>query len=375
MILLLLGCTSDGPDPLQAAMEPWPEDPEALLTLCAQQAFAELAITCTVQAAARLGQQGDAARAQEVCEALPAGLWQAECHFRAGEELGRAGHTVAGLRHCVQADRFGRNCLTHAAWRLPRDPALTSDADASVIAAAWDELSAQVQAVLAGAEDGLEGEGLDLIQARFGYNLYVGSGVADPAPARLPYPLGGALRTGFAIEAARLLSSSGPPAVEDILAVWSGQSPPPRGAALPEHARLGRYHTPILSPYEEGAPHLPVYGGGLRLSSADGDEDIAIAALEALYWLPDTRADAIAPWVDDPRPAVRRTAARLLRLTSSDVFDMEALLTKLAAEHDDAGVRWHATDGLERRSFEAPEASPPPGIPMGKPGNPRKDHP
>ncbi len=186
---------------------------------------------------------------------------------------------------------------------------------------------------------------------------------------------GAALRTGFAIEAARLLSSSGPPAVEDILAVWSGQSPPPRGAALPEHARLGRYHTPILSPYEEGAPHLPVYGGGLRLSSADGDEDIAIAALEALYWLPDTRADAIAPWVDDPRPAVRRTAARLLRLTSSDVFDMEALLTKLAAEHDDAGVRWHAADGLERRSFEAPEASPPPGIPMGKPGNPRKDHP
>ena len=367
----LLAC--DAPvDPLSAAAEPWPQDPEALLPICDAQPFEELAVTCRVQAASFFGLRGQPERAQAVCEAVAEGTWRDECHFRAGEELGRAGHTIPGLAHCAQAGRFARNCITHTAWRLPRQPALSPQHGAEAIGAAWEELSVQVSAVLDGIGDGLEGEGLDLVQARFAYNVYVGSGQTDPAAARLPYPLGGALRTGLAIEAVRLLEAAGQPAaVETILDLYSGAVPPLTGAPVTDREHLGRYHTPILSPHEAGQPHLPVYGGGLRLASKTPDVDMTLAALEALYWLPHTPADAFQPFLDSPEPDIRRVAAKLMRLCAGATRDIEAALKTLAAEHPDEGVRWHAEDGLERRSFEERGAAPPPpGIRLDTPTTP-----
>ena len=64
------------------------------------------------------------------------GTWRDECHFRAGEELGRAGHTIPGLRHCGQAGRFARNCITHTVWRLPRQRDLTPQDGPERVAAA-----------------------------------------------------------------------------------------------------------------------------------------------------------------------------------------------------------------------------------------------
>ncbi len=375
MIPWLLACTGE-PDPLTLAAQPWPQDPEALLPLCDEQPFEELAVTCRVQAAANFGLRGQAEQADAVCARIPEGTWRDECHFRAGEELGRAGFTIPGLRHCAAAGRFARNCITHAAWRLPRQPDLSPARGGAAIAAAWDELSVQVTAVLAGVGDGLEGEGLDLIQARFAYNIYVGSGQTDPDAARLPHPLGGALRTGLAVEVARLLAADGQPvSVEAIVNVYAGATPPLTGAPATDREHLGRYHTPILSPFEAGQPHLPVYGGGLRLASLSPDEDMVLAALEALYWLPDTTADAFLPWLDSPEEAPRRTAAKLLRLCHARGFDIEETLTGLAATHPDEGVRWHMQDGLDRRSFEERAAAPPPpgerlDLPEGGPGSP-----
>lgn len=346
---LLSGCGQPEVDPLSASLSGWPDDPVALLKVCEQQAFDELAITCRVQAAARFGERGDGVGAEAACALIPEGTWREECHFRAGEELGRAGETTEGLRHCAAAGWFARNCLTHAGWHLPPDPALTSTVDPAALAAAADELLGAVDQALASATDGVPGEGRDIVGSRFGYNVYVGTGVADPGPAHLDGPLGVVMRTGFGIEAARLLPD---PSVEAILAVFRGERPPPTGAPLPERERVGRYTTPIPAPAEASAPRVPIYGGGLRLVGDGVEEDATIAALEGLFWRESTDGAIYLPYLDDPRPRVRWTAAKLLRLTPSKTIDTEATLRQLAASHPDEGVRWHAADGLEHRTWE-----------------------
>jgi len=372
LCLALLGCTPAPPlpDPATLALAPWPEDPIALLERCAAEPFAEVAITCRVQAAAKLGAAGDGAAAHAVCGEVPEGTWRDECHFRAGEELGHAGDAVAGLEHCALAGWFGRNCLTHTGWRLPRDPTLHPSIGAPRISAAFDELDQRVVAALQGAGDGLEGEGRDIIRARFGFNVYVGSGEAHPEPARLPDPLGPALRTGFAIETARLLGEQA--SVQSIFEVWTGERPPPSGAAVAEPARLGRYSLPLVAPGEHGTPHIPVYGGGLRPVGSTPDEDLTIAALEAMFWLESTPAEAFLPFVDDSRERVRRTATRLIGRTPPTALDLPALLAQLASDHADPTVRWHAGQALKSRAWLAPARRPPsddtgPGTPRPRP--------
>ncbi|MDP6935726.1 MAG: hypothetical protein QGG40_22590, partial [Myxococcota bacterium] len=296
----LTGCQGDPVvNPVDAALAPWPREIGALLERCDAEPFPELALTCRVQAAANLAQQGRTTEVEDVCAAVDEGTWREECHFRAGEELARAGRPGPAISHCVRAGWFARNCLTHATWRLPRDSGLTPNTPVKAVEAAGAEWLSLVEQALAGAPDGLEGEGRDQLISRFGYNLYVGSGSAEPGPAHQQGVLGPAIRTGFGIEAARLLEN---PSVDAILEIWSGDRQPPTGPTLAEKERIGRYHQPILSPHEAGLPHQPVYGGGIRLVGQDAEEDVTIAALEGLFWLPDTPADAFLPWVDDPRP-------------------------------------------------------------------------
>ncbi len=348
LLVLLLACGEDAPgaaDPLG----PWPEDPRELAAFCPTLPYAELQTTCRVQAAADFGRAGRADEADAVCAEVAEGTWREECHFRAGEELGRAGRTVPALRHCGKAGWFGRNCLTHAGWNLPPDPALSPATPPAQVVAAADELLGAVDQALAGAGDGLPGEGRDLVMARFGYNLYVGRGAAEPGPARADGPVGVTLRTGFAIEAARLLAA---PTVEAIVAIWRGEAPAPTGPPLPPDARVGRYAQRVPSPAEHGVPHAPTYGGGARLVGETAGEDVTIAALEALFWREDTPSEAFVPWLDDPRDRVRWTAARLVRTAGPRSLDLPGLLTRLAADHPDDNVRWHARFGLEKRTWE-----------------------
>jgi hypothetical protein len=363
-ICLLLACAEEEEappafDPRSEALTAWKSDPIDLLAQCARQPFEELRITCLVQAAANLGRDGEAEKAYNICQGISTELWREECHFRAGEELGRAGRTIPALEHCADAGWFGRNCLTHTAWNLPRDPELNPSRAPEKIETAAMELLAGVDNALAGAGDGLEGEGHDLVMARFGYNIYVGSGLSDPAPAHIEGPLGVVLRTGFAIETARLLdppregNAHRPAAVtvEQILDVWAGRTEAPTGKNLEEGSRMGRYTTPVLSPLEAGSEYAPLFGGGLRLVGETPEEDLVIASLEALFWLPHTSAESFLPWTHDPRPRVRWTAARLSRLTPAVELDLEAALRELIDTHSDENVRWHAKDGLDHQTW------------------------
>lgn len=347
-LLVALAC-GGGPDPAPDPLGAWPTEPHTLAAFCPTLPYPELVITCRVQAAADLGRAGEPEAAAGVCAEIPSGTWREECHFRAGEELGRAGLTLPALRHCAEAGWFGRNCLTHAAWNLPADPELGPQTAPAVLWSAAEELDAGVQQALAGAGDGLPGEGRDLVLARYGYNVYVGRGAAPPAAARAEGPVGTMLRTGFAIEAVRLLD---PPTVDGVLAVWRGQDAVPEGAPLSPGARMGRYAQRVPSPHEQGRAFAPTFGGGARLVGQTAEEDLVVAALEALFWREQTPSEAFLPWLDDPREHVRWTAARLLRLAGPAQLDLPATLARLAADHPDENVRWHARFGLEKRTWE-----------------------
>lgn len=303
--------------------EPAPVDPagDALraggsLSSCAEVAFAELAIPCRVGVAAEAGKAGDVAVAEEACGLVPEGLWREECHFRAGEELGKAGHTDRALRFCARAGDFARNCVTHAAWGLPPEPGL-SPAEPSRALAALDEQLGVFTTGLAGAAPGVQGEGVDILLSRAWFNLYLGSGSADPAAAR------GAegehahhARTAFALELVRLGGAPPEQAVELALRVWRGEAPAPTGAALPPGPKVGRHTSPIVAEALRARRHAATFGGGVRLVGDNVEEDVTIAVIEALFYQETTPPAVFAAYRDDPRLTVRLTAWKLWGLTA-----------------------------------------------------------
>lgn len=309
-LLLLLACGPE-PDPVQQALEAGAD-----LASCEAVQFAELAIPCRVTVAARAGGLGDVALAEAACAGVPEGLWREECHFRAGEELGRAGFTDRSLRFCARAGDFARNCITHAAWGLPADPALLS-LPPEAVWSAMREFGSTVDTALQGAEAGVAAEGRDTLLARAWFNLYLGSGQADPAPARLAEGEHGPhARTAFALEAVRLLAAAGEAdLIAGTLAAWRGEAPVPRGEALPPNRRVGRYVSPVVPTLARGLPHAATYGGGFRLVGEDAERDLQIAALEALFFREATPASAFVPWLAHPEERVRVTAWKLWALS------------------------------------------------------------
>ena len=266
------------------------------------------ATTCRVQVAADAGGRGDDALARRACDAVAEGTWRDECHFRAGEELGRAGHTDLSLRHCAEAGRFARNCVTHAAWGLPPDTDLRSD-DHDAVAASMTEFAQVAEDALSGAPEGVAPEAMDQLMARAWFNLYVGSGVADPTPTKGLEPWQAAqARTAWAIEAARLRQG------EDLVQSWVDGTAL-HGDALSDRRNVtGRYASPVLPEGVEAHPHVATYGGGARLKVEDPETDILIAVLEGLYFVESTPPERFALQLDDPVPELRWTATKLLTL-------------------------------------------------------------
>jgi len=286
------------------------------LAACAEVAFVELAIPCRVGVAAEAGKAGDVALADEACALVPEGLWREECHFRAGEELGKAGHTDRALRFCARAGDFARNCVTHAAWGLPPEPGL-SPADPTRALAALDEQLNIYTAGLNGAAPGVQGEGVDILLSRAWFNLYVGSGSADPAAARgAEGEHGPHARTAWALEFVRLAKLPPDQAVPAALAAWRGESPTPTGAALPPGPRVGRHTSPIVAEGVRAQRHAATFGGGVRLVGENIEEDLTVAVIEALFFLEGTPPEAFVPSQDDPRLTVRLTAWKLWGLTA-----------------------------------------------------------
>jgi hypothetical protein len=322
-MIWLLSCGS--PDPLA----PWPEDPAELVQVCEAERIEALATTCRVQAAAVLGREGRAEEGDAQCRRIPDGIWREECSFRLGEELAAGGWLVEGLAHCVQAGQFSRNCITHAVWRAPGGM-LDMSQPVEGIEGDFKEMLQAADAALRDTDRNTRNEALAALSAKIGYSAYVGSGSADPAPSKLGRELGVSLRTGYAVEAARLLAIQGSFSPEAVQKAWkNGEGI--HGEADSRSQQIGRYRTPRIAPQEEGIPRAFCFGGGSRLVGETQEEDLAIAALEAAFWLEDWPAEGFSEHLGSPSVRIRCTAAGLLA----------------AATGKEGTEEWKASTGLE----------------------------
>ena len=145
------------------------------------------------------------------------------------------------------------------------------------------------------------------------FNLYVGSGVADPRPAKAAGSAssieGAQARTAYAIEAVRLDAQA------DLLALWADEQAT-LGQSLEDRSKVvGRYSTPVLAPQTESHPHVETYGGGIRLLMEDPVEDLRVAWLEARYFREDTPAEVFRAAMDEELVELRWTGLKLYTLT------------------------------------------------------------
>lgn len=311
-----------------------------------------------VDQAAQVALAGDDATATARCAGLASPIHREECGFRVAEVLADAGALRSALDHCNRAGRFLDECLWHVAWRSSTTPeqrryrpgisGLLSDDDPQRVNEAVAAELALADAALAHDRQDRLGT-LDVLRTRLWLDLYLGSGVADPTPARLAE---GAMaphaRGGFALEAVRLLW---PPGIEPtaeaptrVLEAYTGSRPVPRGRAWTTRVQLDQLKG-VQETYLP-LPNIPVYhGGGVRLVGEDAEEDMLIAALEALYRRGTTPVGVYTPWLADPRTRLRCTAASLVRLTATPNAELEVFLRPLV-DDPQACVRWQAKLGL-----------------------------
>ncbi|MFT5585327.1 MAG: hypothetical protein ACI9VR_002916 [Cognaticolwellia sp.] len=305
MIWLLLACeTVPSAQDLEQTL-----NAQDSLEDCARMPLEGARITCQVTQAARAGALGDVAGVDAACAGL-VDIWQYECRFRAGEELGKAGKTDAALRQCAQAKDFARNCVTHAAWGLPKREGLSPSED---VGPAMAEFDALVSTALVGAPKGVAPEAVDTLMARAWFNLYVGSGSADPTAASTASSYQAHARSAWAIEATRLLDSE--TAIPEALACWSGGACP-TGAPLLQPK--GRYSTPIVVPATETHPHVAGFGGSIRLAPASAEEDLIVALLEGQFFRESSSNLAFVDYLDAEKDAIRWTACKLQVLAGGE---------------------------------------------------------
>lgn len=332
LLWLLAGC--------EPAPAPAFRPPATTQTDCDLEASPQLKTLCLVQLAADLGRKGDAPGAAAACGAVAPGLWNAECHFRAGEELAKAGALALGLASCQQAGKYRTFCFTHAVWGAPAgDGAL---ADWVALGSGWEDV-----------------DGVESLRARWWFNHYFGTGRADSADAKAasaddaPHARG-----AWALEAVRL--AGGDPGA--ARAAWEGATL--SGTPLAPPDRIGRYDLPFAIAEEQALPSVPGFGGSRRLVGGTPEEDLDIALLEAAYFRESAGSATFAPWLADPRPRVRYTALRCYRTLPSP--DAEAVLTALK-DDPDAIVRAHVADALKYRTWLGKGNLP--GLKQARPGS------
>lgn len=319
MILVwLFGACDTAPAP---AFRP----PAATQAECDLEASPQLKTLCLVQLAADLGGKGEAPGASAACTAIAAPLWSAECRFRAGEELAKAGRLAEGLASCQNAAKYRTFCFTHSVWGAPAGDAALGD---------WVGLGA-------GWEDV---DGTESLRARWWFNHYFGTGRADAGDAKAtgaedaPHARG-----AWALEAVRLAGGD----LSVARAAWDG--PPLSGDPLPTPERIGRYDLPFPIEEEATLPHVPGFGGSRRLVGETPEDDLDIALLEAAYFRESAGSATFSPWLSDPRPRVRYTALRCYRTLPAP--DAEAVLTALKSDPDPI-VRAHVEDALKYRTWQ-----------------------
>lgn len=298
--------------------------PATTLSDCDLEASPQLRTLCLVQLAADLGGKGDTTGAQAACASVAAPLWNAECHFRAGEELSKTGLLAEGLPFCQNAAKYRTFCFTHSVWGAPPGEAPLQEWVA--LGAGWEDV-----------------DGVESLRARWWFNHYFGTGIADSSAAKAASGDDGPhARGAWALEAVRLAGG-------DLAAArtsWDGA--PLAGAPLAPPERLGRYDLPFAIAEEKALPHVPTFGGGQRLVGETPEEDLDIALLEAAYFRESAGSATFAPWLADVRARVRYTALRCYRTLPSP--DAEAVLTALKDDPDPI-ARAHVADALKYKTW------------------------
>ena len=308
-MLLLLAWACGSATEGRSAIDPWPDDPKALLTICEAEPVAEIAVSCRLRAARGLGELGDAEGVQRACSAVDDPTWAAECHFLSAEGAAVEGRLALALEQCDRAGRFVKDCARHVGWKLPPVQGPGQAGTEAEFRTLGDDLQTQVDRAMADQPSTVRRAALASLHTWVGNTTYVGSGTANPAAAHLQGPLGPALHTGFAFEAARLLAhrTGKVPTLADIAAIWDGTSPPPTGS--PDPAPVGCFGTAAERQGPAASVRIPTWGASTRVVSQDPREDLAVASLHALVWTGLARAEDLA--VTDDGGMIARTARQL----------------------------------------------------------------
>jgi len=314
VILLLLACAQD-----ESALEDMLRAGSSLEE-CEEVSVGQLRTLCYVEVAGAAGSHNDDATANAACAAIPDGVWRQECHFRAGEELGKAGQTDRALRHCVQAGEFAPNCLTHTFWGLP----LGLDLDASnpaTVNAAMDEFLVTVDTALLDADPMLRMEARDGLLSRAWFNLYVGTGQANPVAAKgAPVDQAPYARTAWAMEAARVHPE---PTVDALRQAWN-EDQILTGLTQTHQARVGQHARPLFPHVHHDVQAIFIFGGGRRLVSPELDLDLLIAILEGLFYS-ERSPELWSGYIGHDDFAVRQTAIKNTVLVGGDVTTEDPL--------------------------------------------------
>jgi hypothetical protein len=201
------------------------------------------------------------------------------------------------------------------------------------------------------------GEGIDVLLSRAWFNLYLGSGVADPRVAKEATGLHrNHAMTAWALEAVRLLAPDGvavSPSITSLVSrAWYGRDPVPEGYEK-LHRRVGRYSSPIVPGDASIHQHVGTFGGGVRLVGDTDEDELLIAILEALYFREGTPPEVFEPYLTHSSNKVRWTAGKLFALAAGQGDDrVNGLL-----ESDDRVLSNYIWQALVKQGALADEGS------------------
>ena len=348
MLFFLTACIqTESPDQLSI----WPSDPYALLKRCEKEEIKELQIACRIQAAANFGAINEEHMGVDICKKIEPKVWNEECHFRLGEELAYSGNLMAGYFHCSMSNHYAENCFAHIKSRREEILAIKwSEKDKHSIEGLQEihlKLIEETKDNIFNVSKKLKTSLLADLTSQFGISVYLGRGSLDISPTDTRGLLGASLRTGYAMEAARLLHLSGKASVENIIEAWN--EPTRIDTVATKTITLhGRHHSGLISPYEKNLDKINLYGGGTRLISDNPQEDITIAALEAIYWLEETPGESFIPWIGNQSDLIRLTAAKLLRLSMTPELSKSPQLIQ-ATSKADRKVQWYFKQNLSKK--------------------------
>ncbi len=313
---------------------------------CDLALFSELSTACRLMFGIESAASGDDDAARLACRAIRHEIWRDECHLRVAQELGRVGRVELALRHCTGSGDFQEICVTQISWLQPRwDARVTthfgSDVadEAGVLGPTTKGAAEAIELFTQEAKTAistLSGEAmeraLDQVIASAWFNIYYGSGYADPGLAQnATGEHVAAAHTAFVLEAVRLLSEQGtfsPSMIaEEIHRIWSGSAKSPEGQPIESGRLKGRYSPPVVPDGTAYMKRSATWRGGRRLQGESVSEDLDIAIVEALFFNETIPVKALIPWLEDDRELVRWTAARLYaQLSGKDDSKVQELL-------------------------------------------------